>query len=149
MKDLFRTGRIQDSGKCNKAIAKLVEAANVDIQADPLLHKACAVDISKFCRDVPHGGGQQLRCLTSIFKDSKFKLERKCEKQLKTRMEMYNKALKIVPLDGVQDLFTQVSLSPHRNYFILLVFTFFSCIFVVGLCCGRVTKKVRREYKDR
>ena len=45
--------------------------------------------------------------------------------------------------------FLQVSMSPHKNYFLMMVFGFFSLIFVVGLCCGRVTKRVHRELKNR
>ena len=90
---------------------------------------------------------------------------------------MFDMALKVVPINGIQDLWIhvskhviaknytflvykniknnisilslQVSNSPHKNYFLLIVFTFFSMIFIVGLCCGRVTKRLRRDLKDR
>ena len=64
-------------------------------------------------------------------------------------MEMFNMALKVVPIQGLQDLLVQVSMSPQKNYFLMLVFGFFSLIFIVGLLCGRVTKRVRRELKNR
>jgi Golgi apparatus protein 1 len=40
-------------------------------------------------------------------------------------------------------------MSPHKNYFLMLVGMFFSLIFIVGLLCGRVTKRVKRELKNR
>lgn len=145
----FKSGDLNDGKPCSRTVAKLIEATNVDIHADPLLYRACVVDITKFCRDVPEGNGQQLKCLANVVKDAQLKLEPKCEDLLKSRMEMFDMALKVVPIDGIQDLLTQVSLSPHKNYFILLVLMFFSLIFIVGLLCGRVTKRVRRELKDR
>ena len=111
--------------------------------------RSCAVDLSKFCRDVPHGSGQQLKCLSNVIRDAKLRLEPKCDSMLRTRLEMFDMALKVVPINGISDLWTHVSNSPHKNYFILLVFVFFSVIFIFGLMCGRVTNRRRQDLKDR
>ena len=71
--------------------------------------RACAIDISKFCRDIPHGSGQQLKCLSNVIRDSKLRLEPKCDAMLRTRLEMFDMALKVVPINGIQDLWTHVS----------------------------------------
>ena len=72
--------------------------------------RACALDVSKFCRDVPHGSGQQLKCLSNIMQEnSKFKLESKCDQMLRQRLQMFDMALKVVPINGVQDLWVHVS----------------------------------------
>jgi len=149
LRSSFKKGDIEDGESCSQAIASLIEATNIDIKADALLYKACAVDISKFCRDIPHGSGQQLKCLSNVIRDPKLRLDTKCDDMLRTRLEMFDMALKAVPINGIQDLWIHVSNSPHKNYFLLIVFTFFSMIFIVGLCCGRVTKRLRRDLKDR
>ena len=82
-----------------------------------LSSRACALDVSKFCRDVPHGSGQQLKCLSNIMQeDSKFKLEAKCDNMLKQRLQMFDMALKVVPINGVQDLWVHVSHSIYKFY---------------------------------
>ena len=80
--------------------------------------RACALDVSKFCRDVPHGSGQQLKCLSNIMQEnSKFKLENKCDQMLRQRLQMFDMALKVVPINGVQDLWVHVSvLISKKNY---------------------------------
>ena len=84
--------------------------------------RACALDVSKFCRDVPHGSGQQLKCLSNIMQEnSKFKLENKCDQMLRQRLQMFDMALKVVPINGVQDLWVHVSVlikkKTRRRYF--------------------------------
>jgi len=149
LRNSFKKGEILDGETCTKAIAGLIEATNIDIKADHLLYRSCAVDLSKFCRDVPHGSGQQLKCLSNVIRDAKLRLEPKCDSMLRTRLEMFDMALKVVPINGISDLWTHVSNSPHKNYFILLVFTFFAAIFIFGLVCGRVTNRRRQDLKDR
>lgn len=79
------------------------------IQNDLLtFFRACALDLSKFCRDVPHGGGQQLKCLSNVIRDNKLGLEPKCDSLLRTRLEMFDLALKVVPINGVQDIWYHV-----------------------------------------
>ena len=48
------------SNKCRKEVAYLVQEASVDIEVDPLLHKACSKDLRLHCPDVPAGDGQQV-----------------------------------------------------------------------------------------
>ena len=42
-----------------------------------------------------------------------------------------------------------VSSSPSRNYFFIVFATCLALIFVGGLVFGRLSKRVRQEYKDR
>ena len=71
LKMAFNNHRIMDRG-CKLEIAGLIEEAKADIHVDPLLHQACGIDVSKFCRDVPQGAGRRkyyfklcLTCKTS------------------------------------------------------------------------------------
>jgi Golgi apparatus protein 1 len=71
LKVAFNNHRIMDPG-CKLEIAGLIEEAKADIHVDPLLHQACGMDVSKFCRDIPQGAGRRkyyfklrLTCKTS------------------------------------------------------------------------------------
>ena len=35
---------------------------------DPMLHRACSLDLAKFCREVPLGQGKLLACLIAASK---------------------------------------------------------------------------------
>ena len=43
----------------------------------------------------------------------------------------------------------QVTRSSSRNYFMSVLFIIIGVIFFTGLCCGRVSRRVRRELKSR
>jgi hypothetical protein len=45
-----------------------------------------------------------------VLHEPKLKLEPKCSELLQRRMEMFNMALKVVPIQGLQDLLVQVSI---------------------------------------
>ena len=47
------------SKDCKRHTALLISAAHIDIQADPLLHRACAIDLVTYCKDVPSGEGRR------------------------------------------------------------------------------------------
>ncbi|KAG6444008.1 hypothetical protein O3G_MSEX003144 [Manduca sexta] len=78
------------SAECAREVAQIIEEAEVDIEADPLLERACALDLLKYCKDLEHGAGRRLKCLKIILNDdSNRKLEAPCEKALSSRLEMY------------------------------------------------------------
>ena len=52
-------------------------------------------------------------------------------------------------MDSALALYQHVMESPHRNYFLSGGMVFILVVFVFGLCFGRVTKRVRRELKNR
>lgn len=45
--------------ECQVEVAGLIEEAKADIHVDPLLQRACAVDITKYCNDIPQGAGRR------------------------------------------------------------------------------------------
>jgi Golgi apparatus protein 1 len=45
--------------ECRLEVADLIEQTKADINVDPLLQKACAVDVSKYCSAVPQGAGRR------------------------------------------------------------------------------------------
>lgn len=101
--------------ECRMQVADLVEEARADINVDPLLQKACAIDVNKYCSHVAQGAGRRkltfsapqfsniyliiikivsfsdIKCL----QDNKDSLQLDCYKMLTTRMEMFKNAAKV------------------------------------------------------
>lgn len=57
--------------------------------------------------------------------------------------------LQVAPAEGFSDLAVQVMTSPSKNYILLMIALSVCVLFLVGLLCGRITKRVTRELKDR
>lgn len=47
------------SAECAREVVQIIEETEVDIEADPLLERACALDLLKYCRDLDHGAGRR------------------------------------------------------------------------------------------
>ena len=63
LKTLFvskKLGRLGDDSACIHEVAKIIETASVDVNVDVVLHEACGLDISKFCRDTATGTAQNM-----------------------------------------------------------------------------------------
>lgn len=58
LKDALRNGQIIDKA-CRIEILSLIDEGHVDIHVDPLLYKACALDLRKFCSDTEQGAGRR------------------------------------------------------------------------------------------
>lgn len=55
----------------------------------------------------------------------------------------------MAPAEGFSDLAAQVMTSPSKNYILSVIGGGVALLFVMGLCCGRITKRVTQELKDR
>nr|SVE75746.1 EOG090X05VD [Daphnia hispanica] len=67
------------SVECRRHVALLITAVQVDIQADPMLHRACAIDLVTFCKDVPPGDGRKPHIghiYTAVLADSSARFHR-------------------------------------------------------------------------
>lgn len=117
LKTAFLNGKII-SQECKFEVAILIQEAKADIHVDPLLQRACTVDLLKYCSNVKSGNGRrmycaddliaffsfgvifklfssssELRCLQTILNDqSKQALESDCKSKLEKRMEMFKNA---------------------------------------------------------
>jgi len=60
-----------------------------------------------------------------------------------------NLLMKGKPLESIGQYVHIVSTSPAKNYILTIMLGIICVIFAVGLLCGRVTKRVRRELKNR
>lgn len=44
---------------CQEEVANLIEESQADINTDPFLQQICALDILKYCSDIPQGSGRR------------------------------------------------------------------------------------------
>ncbi|XP_071959006.1 Golgi apparatus protein 1-like isoform X2 [Antedon mediterranea] len=135
--------------KCKMQVVRLLTEAHADIQVDPLLHKSCALDIKHYCVDIPQGEGRHMSCLLEALEDNTVRLRQECRRMLLERKEMWEYAAENAPPETVQELMMSIHSSPSRNYFFSVFIIFFGCLFMFGMFCGRVTKHVRAEVKNK
>ncbi|XP_053972285.1 Golgi apparatus protein 1 [Hylaeus volcanicus] len=137
----FNAGNRDMKEECRLEIADLIEQRKADINADPLLQKACAVDVSKYCSDVSQGAGRHILCLQNVLEDSNKSLQPDCYKMLTTRIEMFKNAAKLIAPNSIEELYSTINQSPARRYFMIVALTMIGIIFISGLFCGRVTRR--------
>lgn len=56
---------------------------------------------------------------------------------------------KVAPAEGFSDLAMQVMTSPSKNYILAMICLGVCVLFLFGLLCGRITKRVMQEQKNR
>lgn len=136
--------------KCYNEVVRIIEESQADIHADIRLFKACSVDLKQHCGEIIRGEGRQMNCLVAIFNDKKIPLDEKCNKTLSQRMQLWNKVSSGGDADlSFQQMANNIVASPSRNYYVGVILVCIGIIFIGGLFCGRVTKRIRREIKDR
>ncbi|ERL89133.1 hypothetical protein D910_06509, partial [Dendroctonus ponderosae] len=120
LKDALINKKIQ-TPECNVEVANMIEESQADIQVDPLLQQACALDLLQYCSEIAQGNGRHVNCL-KLMMDKKKKLSTKCKNMLTKRFEMYKNAALIapMPLENFEQLYHQVTSSPSRQYFFLI-----------------------------
>ncbi|XP_037672384.1 Golgi apparatus protein 1 isoform X4 [Choloepus didactylus] len=133
---------------CKKEVLNMLKESKADIFVDPVLHTACALDIKHHCAAITPGRGRQMSCLMEALEDKRVRLQPECKKRLNDRIEMWSYAAKVAPADGFSDLAMQVMTSPSKNYILSVISGSICILFLIGLMCGRITKRVTRELKD-
>jgi len=146
---LWTHDNLLDGKECLETLAIVAESQNRDVKADRVLYEACQIDLSKFCRDVISGEGKRFACLVSVSKDKNMRLEPACATIVENRVAMYRIAIQAHPVAQALELYSAVMESPDRHVFLTVFATMVIIIFVLGLCFGRVTKRVKAELKDR
>lgn len=58
LKQALSHGLIENRA-CRLEVAGLIEESKADINVDPLLQRACLLDITKYCDEVPQGAGRR------------------------------------------------------------------------------------------
>uniref|UniRef100_A0A8C1UBW9 Golgi apparatus protein 1 n=1 Tax=Cyprinus carpio TaxID=7962 RepID=A0A8C1UBW9_CYPCA len=134
---------------CKKEVLNILKESKADIFVDPVLHTACALDIKHQCAAIPPGRGRQMSCLMEALQDKRVRLQPECKKRLQDRIDMWSYAAKVAPAEGFSDLAGQVFTSPAKNYILSMLAMCVILLFLMGLFCGRITKRVTQELKDR
>ena len=161
-----------------------------------MLHRACAIDLVTYCKDVPPGEGRSkdgvfcvfffnsmyshfnnfmhlyllgLKCLLTMKAQTGLKLDSKCIEMLHSRTQLFASAAKVnadlhlslttskyqmqylffifeyyfqaLRMESVNDLVEQISLSPAKNFFLVLGFSLIGAILLLGVFCGRISKR--------
>ncbi|XP_012256488.2 Golgi apparatus protein 1 [Athalia rosae] len=141
LKTQFNSGDVRMREECRIEVAYLIEQAKADINVDPLLQKACAVDVSKYCSDVPQGAGRHIMCLQNIMEGHTKALQPDCYKMLSTRIEMFRNAAELIAPNSIGELYSTVNRSPARRYFMVVAFSLIGVVFIIGLFCGKVARR--------
>uniref|UniRef100_A0A8C8LNX2 Golgi apparatus protein 1 n=1 Tax=Oncorhynchus tshawytscha TaxID=74940 RepID=A0A8C8LNX2_ONCTS len=134
---------------CKKEVLNILKESKADIFVDPVLHTACALDIKHQCAAIPPGRGRQMSCLMEALQDKRVRLQPECKKRLQDRIDMWSYAAKVAPAEGFSDLAMQVMTSPSKTYILAMIGLSLCILFLFGLLCGRMTKRLMQEQKDR
>ncbi|KAL3994362.1 Cysteine rich repeat family protein [Acanthocheilonema viteae] len=147
----FRLNVIRDAD-CTRQIGRRLQESLIDIHLDPVLHEACANDIQRLCYDVPPGQSRLIICLLDSLKSENLKLSPTCRDKLIERNNLWNKAYKeeqIALPESFAEMVNIVVSHPQRNSLLTWFGAFVLLLFFVGCCCGRATKRIKREMKNR
>ncbi|TPP66242.1 Golgi apparatus protein 1 [Fasciola gigantica] len=146
----FQQGKLQ-SDQCAQEIVLAIREGQADIHVDPVLHRACAVELNQVCKDVMPGQGRQMTCLVQIMDrpDAKEALGPICLGELMKRRQLWDHVVRFQTHDDLRGLVEQVKTSRSRNILLVSLFVFLTIIFSCGLCCGRVTKRVPVDVKTK
>uniref|UniRef100_A0A672PJ50 Golgi apparatus protein 1 n=1 Tax=Sinocyclocheilus grahami TaxID=75366 RepID=A0A672PJ50_SINGR len=128
--------------ECKMEVLNMLKESKADIFVDPVLHTACALDLKHHCAAINPGRGRQMSCLMESLQDKQVRLQPECKRRLQDRIDMWSYAAKVAPAEGFSDLAVQVMTSPSKNYILLIIALAVSLLFLVGLLCGRITKRV-------
>ncbi|KAL3859182.1 hypothetical protein ACJMK2_009412 [Sinanodonta woodiana] len=149
LKERLFDKKINQSSRCFQEVLRLSVEVKIDVNIDPILHSTCQNDINRYCGDVPSGEGRQMTCLLSIQEDRPAKLNTKCLKLLQQRKALWELSARVAPPESFEEIYNQVIDSPARHYLLGILMTVVVFILCVGITCGRVTKRVAKEQKNK
>uniref|UniRef100_A0A915AS27 Golgi apparatus protein 1 n=1 Tax=Parascaris univalens TaxID=6257 RepID=A0A915AS27_PARUN len=140
------------NGDCARQIARRLQESLVDLHLDPLLHEACASDVQRLCRGVPPGQSRLVICLMDAMKNPSTRMSPTCRNKLVERNELWMRAHNehaLMMPESFADVVQIVSVHPQRTSLLMWFAGFVFVLLAVGCCCGRATKRIKRELKNR
>lgn len=142
LKESLRNGLINDKA-CRVEIVALIDEGHADIHVDPLLYKACSIDLRKFCPEMQEGSGRLIQCLAQHLTDTTSPLQQDCHQKLSQRMELFSFAQHQAGMlpQTVGELHHLVQNSPASTYFMFVFAVVVVSIFFCGTFFGRVTNR--------
>nr|CAB3249303.1 Golgi apparatus protein 1 [Phallusia mammillata] len=141
LKTAFIDNKVQEH-QCAMEIATLIDAGRSDVQADPVLNQACGNDIEMHCRMIVPGNGRVITCLINHQEI----LNPECRDELESRQKMWKAHGNV---EGLSDLSRKVMESENSSYILTLLTLMFIGVLLMGTLCGRFTKRVVRDRKNR
>ena len=57
--------------------------------------------------------------------------------------------LQQAPIEGLNELASEIMGSPQKTYLLSMIFVIVGVLFIMGLMCGRVTKRVAAQAKNK
>uniref|UniRef100_A0A0N5ASS7 Golgi apparatus protein 1 n=1 Tax=Syphacia muris TaxID=451379 RepID=A0A0N5ASS7_9BILA len=149
LKEEYRKGAIYDQN-CKHEVARRLQEFLSDINLDPILNNACSHDLKVFCDGISPGKSRLIICLLDTLRSSKADLmTEECRKLLEIRSELSIKLQKDNLPNSIADLFSAVNSHPRRTSILAWFSGFILVLFFIGCCCGRASKRIRRELKNR
>lgn len=153
LKTDLRQGAIREP-ECARQISRRLQESLVDIHLDPVLYEACATDVHSFCNDVPAGQSRLIICLMDAMKESglRERMTTACKEKLTQRNELWTKAHQehqLVMPESFAEMAEIVANHPHRTSILTWFTAFVLLLLGIGCCCGRATKRIKRELKNR
>ncbi|XP_062582222.1 Golgi apparatus protein 1-like isoform X2 [Saccostrea cucullata] len=139
--------RIITNTVCKQEIERVIQESQIDINVDPLLHMTCQRDLQKFCGDLDTGEGRRMACLLAELEDHPKQISEKCLKELNKRKQLWELAAQGKPIEGFHDVYQQIVASPSKNYLLFVICSIIGVFFLVGITCGRVSKRVAKQNK--
>lgn len=149
LKDKLIEGKIKKTTPCGQAIALLGDESKVDVHTDPQVSAACGMALKFHCGDIPPGEGRKMSCLIALLEDNPKQLRPNCFNVLKKRKALWEYSVNVAPPESLQELGTSVLQSRSKTYLLGVLMTIIGVIFLVGISCGRVTKRVPLSMKNK
>ncbi|CAD5121834.1 unnamed protein product [Dimorphilus gyrociliatus] len=154
LKKNFQNGNLQkvdprDTNLCVQEVVRVLSESKIDIHFDPILYNACSEELRHHCPAVSRGEGRLLSCLLNVLNEKNENLADKCKKELESRKEMWELAAEPQVAQSLPEMAQHVSISPVRNQLMVFGLLIIGVIFLGGLFCGRVTKRVAQVAKDK
>ncbi|KAI1702818.1 cysteine rich repeat domain-containing protein [Ditylenchus destructor] len=147
----FYTNQIQDAD-CARQLSRRTQESLVDIHLDPSLHEACSMDIQRVCRDTIPGQSRIIMCLMDAAQVPQITLSSACRNKLTERQKLWNMAhdeYKMALPETWHDVYNIVANHPHRTSILTWVGGILLVLLLLGCCCGRWTKRIHSELKNR
>jgi hypothetical protein len=105
----------------------------------PYAPKLCRCDVKPY-----RTNNKLTACMCDVIPNKKKK-----KTSSESVLHVYICIFQYAPAESLSDLSQQVLSSPAKNYLMGVLMTIIGIIFIVGITCGRVTKRVTREQKTK
>ncbi|VDL97018.1 unnamed protein product [Schistocephalus solidus] len=139
------------NASCVNEVLNLNLASHTDIDVDPVLVQDCAEAIKVACDKVAPGNGRRMKCLLAAMDNPSLSelIDAKCRRSLTLRQDLWAISAKISGAPDWRQLAAELNASTSRNFIFAVTCAVVGLIFIFGLLCGRVTRRVPVNMKEK